>query len=72
MEHKQQSEGRTISRKRKLVGLTQHSLALAANVDVQRITYAETGRLSLEPGELDRIRTALKRRAQKAMDAVSA
>jgi transcriptional regulator with XRE-family HTH domain len=66
------SEGRTISKKRKLVGLTQHSLAVATGIDVQRITYAETGRLLLEPQELDRIRKALKSRAAKAMDAVSA
>jgi transcriptional regulator with XRE-family HTH domain len=65
-------EGKTIGKKRKLVGLTQHSLAVATGIDVQRITYFETGRLLLEPQELDRIRKALKNRAQKAMDAVSA
>ena len=30
---------------------------------VQRITYFETGRLLLEPEEIDRIRKALKKRA---------
>jgi transcriptional regulator with XRE-family HTH domain len=68
----QHNEGRTISRKRRMVGLTQHSLAEASGVNVQRITYFETGRLLLEPQELDRIRKALKNRAQKAMDTVSA
>jgi transcriptional regulator with XRE-family HTH domain len=65
-------EGRTISRKRKLVGLTQHSLAQASGVNVQRISFAETGRITLEPEEINRIRKALKNRAAKAMDAVSA
>ena len=67
-----QSQGRTISKKRKLVGLTQHSLAQASGVNVQRITFFETGRLALDPDEIERIRKALKTRAVKAMDAVSA
>jgi transcriptional regulator with XRE-family HTH domain len=69
---KQHSEGRTISRKRKLVGFTQAALAQESGVPVQRITYFETGRIPLLPTELDRIRAALKRRAQRAFDAVSA
>jgi predicted transcriptional regulator len=66
------SAGRTIGKKRRMVGLTQHHLARESKVPVQRITYFETGRLLLEPDEIDRIRKALKNRAQKAMDSVSA
>jgi len=63
---------RSIARKRHLVGLTQHKLAEASGIAVQRITTFETGRLVLEDQELDRIRVVLKKRALKAMDAVGA
>jgi transcriptional regulator with XRE-family HTH domain len=66
-----QSEGRTISKKRKLVGLTQSRLAQESRVAVQRITYFETGRLILQPDEIERIRKALKNQAQKAFHAVT-
>jgi predicted transcriptional regulator len=63
--------GRTIQRKRQLVGLTQHTLSKATNIPVQRITFAETGRVDLTPDELDRIWNVLRQRARKAMDAVA-
>jgi len=68
---KQRSAGKTISKQRRSVGLTQHDLAQKAGVDVQRITFFETGRIALDDSELNRIRTALKTRAQKVFDAVA-
>jgi predicted transcriptional regulator len=65
------SEARTISKKRRMVGLTQHSLAIESKVNVQRITGFETGRISLEPDELLRIRKTLRARASKVFDAVA-
>jgi transcriptional regulator with XRE-family HTH domain len=65
------SEGRTISKRRKMVGLTQHSLAMDSGVNVQRITAAETGRTILTDDELLRIRKTLRQRAQKVFDSVA-
>jgi predicted transcriptional regulator len=63
--------GKTISRRRRLVGLTQHALAKKSRVPVQKITFAETGRAELTPEELNRIWSALRVRAQKVFDAVA-
>jgi predicted transcriptional regulator len=68
---KQTNEGRTLSKRRKLCGLTQHALAEQSGVNVQRITFAETGRIALDDSELNRIRVALKQRAQKVFDSVA-
>jgi hypothetical protein len=39
---------------------------------VSRIVYAETGRISLEASELDKLDAVLRKRAQKVFDAVGA
>jgi predicted transcriptional regulator len=65
------SDHKTLSRKRKLLGLTQHNVAQEANIPINRLVFAETGRVTLEQDELDRIRTVFRRRAQKAMAAVT-
>jgi predicted transcriptional regulator len=62
--------GRSLARKRKSVGLTQHQLAAAAGLSVAKIAFVETGRASLEPDELHRIRKVLKKQAQRAMDSL--
>jgi hypothetical protein len=63
---------RGLARKRRLCGLTQHAVAQQANVPLQRITYAETGRIDLEPDERERIKNVFRNRVRKAMDAVGA
>ena len=63
---------RTLGKKRKLCGLTQHDVARQANVPLQRLTYAETGRIDLEPDERERIKNVFRNRVRKAMDAVGA
>ena len=65
------SAGKTISKQRRSVGLTQHALAQKAGVDVQKITFFETGRIILDDAELNRIRTAIKTTAQKVFDSVA-
>lgn len=64
--------GRSLARKRKLLGLTQHEVARQADIPINRVVFAETSRIILEPDELDRIRGVFKRRVQKAVDAVGA
>jgi predicted transcriptional regulator len=61
---------RTIAKRRRELGMTQHNLADASGVLFSRIKYAETGRLILEPHEIERLRDALRRRAERLMDAV--
>lgn len=56
---------RELVRERKDVGLTQFSLARASGVSRARISYAETGRLVLTEVELEKIRSAIRRRAAK-------
>ncbi len=63
--------GRGLARKRKMTGATQHQIAQATGIAVNRIVFIETGRCDPKPSELDAIRKVLKRRAQQAVDAVS-
>lgn len=60
---------RWIARRRKMCGLTQHALAEATGIAVSRIVFAETGRLDLEPTEIETIRNVLRQRARKVMAA---
>jgi len=71
MKRMRRGDHKTLARKRRLLGLTQHNVAQEANIPINRIVFAETGRVSLEDDELDRIRTVFRRRAQKAMAAVT-
>jgi predicted transcriptional regulator len=68
---RKQHEGRSLGKKRKMLGLTQHDLARQANLSVNRIVFAETGRICLEPDEIDRVRGVFRKRARQAMDAVA-
>jgi hypothetical protein len=65
-------EGRGIAKKRRLLGLTQHQVSQATGIGVNRLVFFETGRATLLPDEIDTIRSVFRKRAQKAMDAVSA
>ncbi len=67
----QRNRNRNLAKRRHLCGLTQHQLAEVSGVPLSRISYAESGRVTLELEELDRIASALKRRAAKAMDAIA-
>lgn len=72
MKRNQGNSNRNLAKRRRMVGLTQHNLAKESGVPVARITYAETGRLTLDDSELDKLDAVLRKRAAKAMDAVSA
>jgi predicted transcriptional regulator len=61
---------RGLGKRRKSVGLTQHQLSRETGIAVGRIVFAETGRVDLEPFEVEKIQSVLKKRAQKALDAV--
>jgi hypothetical protein len=70
--HERFASDRSLGRKRRMLGLTQHALSREANVLLSRLIYAETGRITLEQDELDRIRHVFRQRAKKAMELVSA
>lgn len=48
---------------RRMVGLTQHDVAKLAGIAMGRLVYAETGRVRLTAGEIQRIRDVITRRA---------
>ncbi len=48
-----------------MLGLTQHQLSQETGIAVGRIVFAETDRIVLEPHELDRIRSAFRRRLRE-------
>ncbi|HTV59162.1 MAG TPA: hypothetical protein VMJ93_09850 [Verrucomicrobiae bacterium] len=60
-----------LKKQRKMVGATQFDIAKEANVLYSRIVCAETGRRSLRRDEIGRIKSVIRKRAAKAMDAVS-
>jgi len=62
---------RTLGKKRRMLGMTQHDLSRQTDIPVGRIVFAETGRADYTEAERERVRTAFRRRAAKAMDAVS-
>jgi transcriptional regulator with XRE-family HTH domain len=72
MRKNQTGEGTTIGKRRRMVGLTQFALAQQSGVSVQRLTFFETGRLTLDDAELERIRKTLKQRAHKVFAVVGA
>jgi len=62
---------RGLGRRRRMVGLTQHDVAKATGISVSRIVFAETGRIDLEPAEVEKVHNVLRQRARRAMDAVA-
>jgi hypothetical protein len=68
----QRSEGRTIAKRRRMLGLTQHELCRATNMGLNRLVFFETGRCELLPEEIDSIRTVLKKRARRSLEMVEA
>jgi predicted transcriptional regulator len=62
-----QHPGRTLAKKRRMVGMTQHEVAELANVSLTRIVYGETGRLDLEPEEVARVRQVLRQRLKQVV-----
>jgi predicted transcriptional regulator len=61
------NQGRSLATKRRMLGMTQHMLAHRARIPINRLVFAETGRIDLRPDELDRVRTVFRDRAKKAM-----
>ena len=57
--------------KRKALGLTQHQLGQATDIPPWKITYFETGRVRLTKYELQRINTALVKRATELAQIVA-
>lgn len=66
------AQGRTIAKRRRMCGLTQHALADAARMPVSRIVFIETGRTDPAPSELDAIRAALRQRLKEVNKEVRA
>jgi transcriptional regulator with XRE-family HTH domain len=64
------NECKHIAKRRRALGMTQHTLAAASGVLFSRLKYAETGRLILSADEIEKLRAALGRRARRLMDAV--
>jgi DNA-binding XRE family transcriptional regulator len=60
-----QTDARVLARRRRMLGLTQHDLARAANISVERLVFHETGRALLLPEELDKIRQVLRARLRE-------
>jgi transcriptional regulator with XRE-family HTH domain len=60
-------EGRSLARKRRQLGLTQHDLARAVGISVNRLVFAETGRVTLEPETLHKIRHVLRKHARRML-----
>jgi hypothetical protein len=54
-----------------MVGLTQHQVAQQADIPINRIVYAETGRIELKREEKKRIEKVLRKRVQIAQDAIA-
>jgi hypothetical protein len=59
------TDSRALARRRKMLGLTQHALAQAASISVERLVFHETGRALLLPDELDRVRNVLRCRLRE-------
>lgn len=65
MSHRHTDPGRTLAKRRRMLGATQHDIARATGLSINRVVFIETGRVVPEPEELDRIRHALRKRARK-------
>ncbi len=66
-------ENRSIAKARRNTGLTQHQLSAESGIGLNRIVFFETGRCDLEPAEIDKVRSVLKKHHRKnsqAMDAI--
>jgi predicted transcriptional regulator len=63
---------KTLKRQRQLLGLTQHELAHSAKISPWKITFGETGRVRLTSEEIQRVKTALARRAEQVSAALAA
>ena len=66
-------ENRAVAKARRNVGLTQHQVSAESGIGLNRIVFFETGRCDLEPKEVDKIRTVIKKHHRKnasAMDSL--
>jgi len=61
-----------LRQKREMLGWTQHDLARAAGIAPGRISFWETERTELSDAELERVKTALARRAKEVAATVLA
>ena len=66
------AQGRTIAKRRRAVGLTQHQLSDLTGIAAMRICFIETDRCVALPDELDRIRQALRQRLKQVNKEVGA
>jgi hypothetical protein len=60
-----------LRQQRRMVGLTQHQVAQQADIPINRIVYAETGRIELKPQEKKGIEKLPGKRVQIAKDAIA-
>jgi DNA-binding XRE family transcriptional regulator len=60
-------DGRSLARKRRQLGLTQHDLAKAVGISVNRLVFAETGRVLLDSETMHKIRHALRKHARRML-----
>jgi DNA-binding XRE family transcriptional regulator len=54
-----------LGKKRRMLGLTQHQVAQATGISLNRLVFAETGRMDLEPDERAKVMQLLRQRARK-------
>jgi hypothetical protein len=51
--------------------MTQHQVAQQASIPINRLAFADTGRIDLEPDELARVKSVFRQRAKQAMAAMA-
>ena len=54
-----------LGKKRRMLGLTQHQVAQAVGIPVNKLVFAETGRCDLEPEERARIMQLFRQRVKE-------
>lgn len=62
---------RPLSKRRRMLGLTQHQLAERADLPLWKISWSETGRVKLTAEETEQIRTAFAQRAAEIAASLS-
>jgi DNA-binding XRE family transcriptional regulator len=68
----QEERMKKLRKQRRMVGLSQFALAKLTGIAPGRIVFAETGRVTLKPEEIERIKFALARRAEQVNAALAA
>jgi len=60
-----------LSKRRRMLGLTQHELAHRADLPLWKISWSETGRVKLTAEETEKIRAAFAQRAAEIAASLS-